>query len=243
MQRDEVRRATIRRAWTRAPPAAHTPAVQRTPLTPEELERRRPVWSALSDLFLDTEVRPAHPWRARVCARSGLDLPALRAIFDDELHPLLYSNLLSIAGEWGGFDEAWLESAIVSRRARPVLAGLFDLPSRALAGTAGKEAGRSDLEAVLALLPAARALEAGPPEAAERWSATLECLAWFYLDARPASWTHERAVRLGATADEARLLADLHLEGVFEPLRVDGHDVTRAAGWAAVRQLLNTWAA
>lgn len=211
------------------------------PLTSEELERRRPVWSALSDLFLDTEVRPAHPWRARVCARSGLDVTALRRIFDEELHPLLYSNLLSVAGEWAGFDDAWLESAIVSRRARPRLAEVFDLPSRALAGTAGKDAGRKDFEAVLALLPAARALEAGPPEAAERWSVTLECLVWFYLDARPAAWTHERAVRLGATAEEARDLAELHLEGVFEPLRVDGHDVTRAAGWDAVRQLLKSW--
>ena len=215
--------------------------MSRPPLTPEELERRRPVWSALSDLFLDTEVRPAHAWRARVCARSGLDLPALRAIFDDELHPLLYSNLLSIAGEWAGFDDAWLEGAIVSRRARPGLAGLVDLPSRALAGTAGKDVGRPDFEAVLALLPAARAVEAASPEAAERWSVTLECLVWFYLDARPAAWTHERALRLGATAEEARDLAELYLESVFEPLRVDGHDVTRAAGWEAVRQLLRSW--
>lgn len=215
--------------------------MSRPPLTPEELERRRPVWSALSDLFLDTEVRPAHAWRARVCAGSGLDLPALRAIFDDELHPLLYSNLLSIAGEWAGFDDAWLEGAIVSRRARPGLAGLIDLSSRALAGTAGKDVGRPDFEAVLALLPAARAVEAGPPEAAERWSVTLECLVWFYLDARPAAWTHERALRLGATAEEARDLAELYLESVFEPLRVDGHDVTRAAGWEAVRQLLRSW--
>jgi hypothetical protein len=215
--------------------------VSRPPLTLEELERRRPVWSALSDLFLDTEVRPAHAWRARVCARSGFDVPALRAIFDDELHPLLYSNPLSLAGEWAGFDDAWLEGAIVSRRALPAAARVFDLPSRALAGTAGRDVGRLDFEAVLALLPAAHAVEAGPPEAAERWSMTLECLVWFYLDARPAGWTHERAVRLGATAEEARHLAEQSLEGVFEPLRVAGHDVTRAAGWDAVRQLLRSW--
>jgi hypothetical protein len=70
-------------------------------LDPEELVRRRPVWSAMSDLFLDTEVRWQLPFVVRACARSSYELAALDRIFWVEVFPLAIGNLMQVAGEWG----------------------------------------------------------------------------------------------------------------------------------------------
>lgn len=69
-------------------------------MSPEELRRRRPLWEAMADLFLDTEVRwfvPAVGW---ACARSGLDEATLERIFWDEVYPEAILNLLQVAGDW-----------------------------------------------------------------------------------------------------------------------------------------------
>lgn len=80
-------------------------------MSPEELERRRPVWVALSELWLDNELDDALRERlAHELARSPFDEPELRAIHEHEVAPALASNLGSIAGEWGGFDPLWLEA-------------------------------------------------------------------------------------------------------------------------------------
>ena len=79
-----------------------------------ELERRRPVWGALSDLFLDAELQPEdHRRIARVLAASGYSEPELEQILRSEVGPVLLPNLLSIAGEWAGFDLGWLEAEIL----------------------------------------------------------------------------------------------------------------------------------
>ena len=70
-------------------------------MTQEELLRRRPVWDAMSDLFLDTETRWSVPHVARRCAESGYDEEALERIFWAEVFPEAISNLLNVAGEWG----------------------------------------------------------------------------------------------------------------------------------------------
>lgn len=70
------------------------------PLSPAELEVRRPVWSAMSDLFLDTETRWSVPFVGRVCAASGLDDEVLERVFWCEVFPLAIENLHSIAGDW-----------------------------------------------------------------------------------------------------------------------------------------------
>ncbi len=69
-------------------------------LTDDELARRRPLWDAMSDLFLDTETRWAVPSVAWRCAESGLDASALDRVFWWEVFPLAIPNLLSIAGDW-----------------------------------------------------------------------------------------------------------------------------------------------
>src|SRR5437762_9216335 len=83
----------------------------------EELERRRPVWDALSAVFLDTEVDEA--WRAEIAAVlrcSGYSESELDSILWRELCPVLHVNLLSVAGEWAGFDMEHVEQRILSRR-------------------------------------------------------------------------------------------------------------------------------
>lgn len=69
-------------------------------LTPLELQVRRPVWTAMSDLFLDTETRWSIPYVGRVCAASGLDDEQLERVFWCEVFPLAIYNLHDIAGEW-----------------------------------------------------------------------------------------------------------------------------------------------
>ncbi len=90
--------------------------------TADEVEERRPLWSALSDLYLDTE--PEWERVARVCAASRFGLPEIQRILFDEVHPVVHWNLWDTAGEWQGFNEEWLVQAILRRRPRP----LFRLP-------------------------------------------------------------------------------------------------------------------
>jgi hypothetical protein len=82
----------------------------------EELVRRRPVWAAMSTLFLDTETRPSLARVALTCLESGYGEDELEGIWCKEISPVLGSNLFSVAGEWSGFDLDQLEEAIVGRR-------------------------------------------------------------------------------------------------------------------------------
>lgn len=79
---------------------------------------RRPVWEALSTLFLDTDVSLLREYRASVLAGSPYTISEIEAILTDEVFPVCRWNLLSIAGEWAGFDTEWLESQILASRPR-----------------------------------------------------------------------------------------------------------------------------
>ncbi len=70
-------------------------------MTKDELLRRRPVWDAMSDLFLDTETRWSVPHVARRCAESGYDDEVLERVFWAEVFPEAIGNLTQVAGEWG----------------------------------------------------------------------------------------------------------------------------------------------
>ena len=94
-------------------------SLDRLPFTEAQLVQRRPVWAALSELFLDTETRPQIPDAALACELSGLSMNELGFIWFRELCPVLAPNLASPAGEWAGFDLAWLEKSIVARRCQP----------------------------------------------------------------------------------------------------------------------------
>lgn len=81
----------------------------------EDLVARQPVWDALSDLFLDTDTSLSRQWRADRLAESPYSLEQLEFILIDEVYPICKYNLMSVAGEWGGFDAEWLKSKILRR--------------------------------------------------------------------------------------------------------------------------------
>lgn len=81
-------------------------------LSAEELALRRPIWIAMSDLFLDTDVRIFYGSVAATAAASSFAFPALRRIYQEEVAPALVANLLTVAGEWAAFDEDWVVEQI-----------------------------------------------------------------------------------------------------------------------------------
>ncbi|MFW5967051.1 MAG: DUF7079 family protein [Persicimonas sp.] len=95
-----------------------------------ELQRRRPVWSALSDLFLDTEVRWFIPRIAKVLVESDYSEVELRRIWHCEVVPECAWNFLSIAGEWGAMP---LDEGRLRRRATwfpGLMTLLWQIPGR-----------------------------------------------------------------------------------------------------------------
>ena len=68
----------------------------------EDIQARRAVWQALSDLFLDTDTSLSRDWRVRELARSPYSVDELEEILITEVYPVCRGNLLSIAGEWAG---------------------------------------------------------------------------------------------------------------------------------------------
>jgi hypothetical protein len=80
-------------------------------LTESDYERRKPVWTAFSEFWLDTELEDDDLHHiARIAAASGYSISELRDIYLYEVAPVVGPNLLSVAGEWAGFDDKWLYS-------------------------------------------------------------------------------------------------------------------------------------
>ena len=86
---------------------------------PEEHDARIPVWNALSDLYLDTDVSLSHDYIVRTLVASPYSLDELHEMLMYDVHPALYRNLMSMTGEWAGFDEAWLRERIATIRRQP----------------------------------------------------------------------------------------------------------------------------
>lgn len=97
-------------------------------MSEDEIEHRRPVWIALSDLFLDTDVRDRYAPIAEVLAASPFSEEDLKRILYDEVAPVLQPNLLAPAGVWDGFDPEWLAARVRERVGKrrwvPILAGI-----------------------------------------------------------------------------------------------------------------------
>jgi hypothetical protein len=90
---------------------------------PEDLARRRPVWEALSDLFLDTELTEAfYRFIARKVVESGYNPEEIRNILWDEVFPVIEFNLRHPAGVWDGFRVEWLEEKILGPGGRQTAA-------------------------------------------------------------------------------------------------------------------------
>jgi len=99
-------------------------------LTPnQDLERRRPVWEALSDIFLDTELENSgRIYIAQQIIASNYAPLEIHHILWNEIYPVLKSNLQSVAGVWSGFNIDNLEQQILSgKHRRTFLSRLFEI--------------------------------------------------------------------------------------------------------------------
>ena len=81
-----------------------------TAVPPLDVDERRPVWVALSEFWLDTEMSAvtAH-WVVRTVLESPYSADQAEAIHWAEVAPALRRNaFLNLLGEWAAFDEGWL---------------------------------------------------------------------------------------------------------------------------------------
>jgi hypothetical protein len=85
-------------------------------MTAVEIERRKLVWSALSEFYLDTELSKEEISRiAKVFIDSKFSVEELKEINYSEVGPVVITNLYSTAGVWNGFDQEWLYEQITGR--------------------------------------------------------------------------------------------------------------------------------
>ncbi len=85
-------------------------------LDPAELARRKPVWMALSEFYLDTELTADELTRIHVVfVESGYSQKEILEINYNEVAPVLIANTWSTAGVWAGFDEEWVIESITKR--------------------------------------------------------------------------------------------------------------------------------
>jgi hypothetical protein len=82
----------------------------------KSIELRMPVWVALSHFYLDTTLGEQELRQIAYTLASGpFTESEYEDILRDEIMPVCQRNLLDIAGEWAGFDEAWLREKLVPR--------------------------------------------------------------------------------------------------------------------------------
>jgi hypothetical protein len=80
----------------------------------EDPENRTPVWLAMSEFFLDTELTEVTiSYIARICAASPYSMGELERIMFIEVYPAFVSNLLSVAGEWAGWSEDFVRKRVL----------------------------------------------------------------------------------------------------------------------------------
>jgi len=82
----------------------------------ESTDPRHAVWIALSDLFLDTDVRLHYVYIVRILAAAPYSIEELARILNDEVTPVLQHNLMQVAGEWALFPDEWVIAEVSKRR-------------------------------------------------------------------------------------------------------------------------------
>jgi hypothetical protein len=120
-------------------------------MTEAEIEQRLPVWHALSDLFLDTELQP-YDYRtiAEALRSSGYQVDELRDVLEEEVAPAFATNLMSVAGEWAG----WSEDEVRDIMLRSLRSGSRRSPIRWLRKRILRRHVREEWEKIKALLEA-----------------------------------------------------------------------------------------
>ena len=81
---------------------------------PHDLERLKPVWHALSELYLDTELSHNQILKIiQTLKASDFSLKELKQINQYHVFPVLHVNMVDTAGVWSSFDEVWLFESII----------------------------------------------------------------------------------------------------------------------------------
>ena len=82
----------------------------------QEIEKRKPVWAALADLYLDTEPsEDDYRYIAGKIKESGYSKDEILHIIAYEVHPILSCNLKIIAGQWGAWSNDFLENDFIPK--------------------------------------------------------------------------------------------------------------------------------
>ncbi len=86
-----------------------------------EIKRRTPVWCALSNLFLDTELQTCdHRHIASVITEAGYTPDEAETILRTEVAPVFHMNLRAVAGDWASWDEEDVAGMVIQRLDTPV---------------------------------------------------------------------------------------------------------------------------
>lgn len=82
----------------------------------EEIERRAPVWRALSDLFLDTELDESDfSMIAEKIRAAGFTADQAEEVLRRDVAPVFWGNLVQVAGEWTPWSEAQVREMVCDR--------------------------------------------------------------------------------------------------------------------------------
>lgn len=73
------------------------------------------IWLAMTELYLDQEFAERDAWQvAEILAQSAYTDAELQRILLDDVHPVFWTNLATVAGEWAGFNREEAVFAIVN---------------------------------------------------------------------------------------------------------------------------------
>ena len=79
----------------------------------QDLRDRRPIWDELQIFWMDTDPMIFLKSAAQACARSKYSLSEVEQIFWNEVRPAVRFNMMSLLGEWAGFEIAGLSQRIL----------------------------------------------------------------------------------------------------------------------------------
>ncbi len=89
------------------------------------------IWEALSNFYLDTELNEKdYDYISNILLKSKLSYSELKAIDLHEVFPTLQLNLLSPAGEWSGFETAWLNAKCMYNHEKRISSKSFRLSNQ-----------------------------------------------------------------------------------------------------------------
>lgn len=78
-----------------------------------DIETKKKLWIALSEIYHDTEITEGALFSIAQTAKiENVSFKTLYRTNKEEVFPVLFKNLLSVAGVWTGFNQVWLVKKI-----------------------------------------------------------------------------------------------------------------------------------